>query len=297
MAGRERLVAFLPCGWYPRDVDQAAAIVFGLLRTLAPAAALFALLALVTKGRDIVATLRGVRSEAVTNVLIFFFNAGLLLLFFNPAVAAVSSAFDRSRPMAGFWSQLPEVLVVVIAIVVIDLVAYWRHRAEHSRLLWRIHATHHADTQLHWMSVHRKHPLGKLLSVFVDNALVLAIGVPAWAILAAALVRTWWGYFTHADLPWTLGVFGKVMLSPAAHRLHHIRDEELMGSNYGNTVAVWDLLFGTYRDPSPHLNCETGIEEGTRGFLGELVRPWDKRYRQASKRSKDNSDTVEVTAI
>jgi hypothetical protein len=27
------------------------------------------------------------------------------------------------------------------------------------------------------------------------------------------------GYFIHADLPWTLGLMGKVLMSPAAHRL------------------------------------------------------------------------------
>ena len=51
-----------------------------------------------------------------------------------------------------------------------------------------------------------------------------------------------------------------------------------MGANYGNTVTLWDRRFGTYRDPAPHLNCETGIAEGTRGFLGELGRPFEGRY-------------------
>jgi sterol desaturase/sphingolipid hydroxylase (fatty acid hydroxylase superfamily) len=53
-----------------------------------------------------------------------------------------------------------------------------------------------------------------------------------------------------------------------------------MGSNYGNTIALWDQLFGTYVDPAPYINCETGIAEGTRDFLGELARPLEKRYRR-----------------
>jgi sterol desaturase/sphingolipid hydroxylase (fatty acid hydroxylase superfamily) len=75
-----------------------------------------------------------------------------------------------------------------------------------------------------------------------------------------------------------LGISGKVFISPAAHRLHHIRDEELMGSNYGNMLTLWDKVFGTYVDPAPFVNCETGIAEGTRDALGELARPFEARY-------------------
>jgi sterol desaturase/sphingolipid hydroxylase (fatty acid hydroxylase superfamily) len=111
---------------------------------------------------------------------------------------------------------------------------------------------------------------------------VLLLGLPYGAIAVAFLVRAWWGYFIHADVPWTLGPLGKVLISPAAHRLHHIRDEALMGANYGNTVTLWDKLFGTYVDPAPYLGCETGIAEGTRDFWGELVRPFEARYWKGS---------------
>ena len=81
-------------------------------------------------------------------------------------------------------------------------------------------------------------------------------------------------------MPWTLGPLGEILVSPAAHRLHHIRDETLMGSNYGNMLTLWDRLFGTWLDPAPHLGCATGIAEGTRGVWGELARPWEARYRR-----------------
>jgi sterol desaturase/sphingolipid hydroxylase (fatty acid hydroxylase superfamily) len=107
---------------------------------------------------------------------------------------------------------------------------------------------------------------------------VLLLGLPIWAIMLAALVRAWWGYFIHPDVPWTLGPLGKVMMAPAARRLHHIRDETLMGANFGNTITLWDRLFGTYTDPAPYVDCETGIAEGTRDVAGELLRPFEARY-------------------
>jgi sterol desaturase/sphingolipid hydroxylase (fatty acid hydroxylase superfamily) len=173
------------------------------------------------------------------------------------------------------------VLALLAAVAIIDFAAYWRHRFEHSRALWRIHATHHADEAMNWFSLRRKHPLGELLSMAVDVLPALLLGLPVWAIIGALMVRSWWGYFIHADVPWTLGPVGKVLISPAAHRLHHIRDENLMGANYGNTITLWDHLFGTYTDPAPYVNCETGIAEGTRDFAGELLRPFEARYWKA----------------
>jgi sterol desaturase/sphingolipid hydroxylase (fatty acid hydroxylase superfamily) len=167
----------------------------------------------------------------------------------------------------------------VAAFLLSELTVYWRHRFEHHPTLWRFHATHHADEHLHWLSVLRKHPVSSLLSRTVDVLPLLLLGLPPVSVFIAHIVRSAWGYFIHCDVPWTLGHAGRWLMSPAAHRLHHIRDEALMGTNYGNTVTLWDRVFGTYCDPAPFVNCATGIEEGTRDFLGELSRPWERRYR------------------
>lgn len=246
-----------------------------------PVALIFVALAVAIKRDKVLAGLRAARSEIGTNIGLLLFNGAVLM----PLVALPLTEYRRLIPreplLLEFWAGLPVLAVLITAIVLIDLAAYWRHRIEHSRKLWRIHATHHADEAMNWLTLHRKHPLGELLSLLVDLIPVLLLGLPIWAIAAAALLRSWWGYFIHADVPWTLGIFGKVMMSPAAHRLHHIRDEALMGANYGNTITLWDRLFGTYTDPAPYLNCETGIAEGTRDVAGELLRPFEARYWRA----------------
>ena len=249
-----------------------------VLTMLAMTGTVFGALALLTKRGAFGAALTRVHGEFTTNLGLVLFN----LVLFGP-LFAMPEGFIRDHLVAlpalgSFWDGLNELAVLLAAIVVFDFVVYWRHRLEHHPLLWPIHATHHADTAMHWLSVHRKHPLSKLLSVLVDIWALFLLGFPEWAIAGAGFLRSWWGFFIHADVPWTLGMVGKVLISPAAHRLHHIRDEALMGSNYGNTITLWDRIFGTYVDPAPYVNCETGIAEGTRGFLGELARPFEKRY-------------------
>ena len=242
----------------------------------------FGLLALVMKRRAIFDAVARCRGEFATNLGLTFINLVVLAPLFVVPEGAIASLIGTPATFTGFWEGLAAPITVVAAILIYDFVVYWRHRAEHTPLLWPIHATHHADTAMHWLSVMRKHPFSKLLSVCVDVWLLLLLGLPEWAVGTAAMLRGWWGFFIHCDVPWTLGMLGKVLISPAAHRLHHIRDEALMGSNYGNTVTLWDKLFGTYVDPTPYLDCETGIAEGTRGIAGELYRPFEKRYWRKS---------------
>ena len=264
----------------------------GTLVLLGSMGLVFGLLALATKRRAFMAGVARVRSEFLTNLGLALTNLIILAPLFVVPEGAIRSAIGTPEAFAGFWDAMHGLVTFVLAVIFYDFVVYWRHRAEHSRLLWPIHATHHADTELHWLSVLRKHPFSRLLSVCVDVLLLLLLGVPEWAVGFAGIVRGWWGFFIHADVPWTLGIFGKWLISPAAHRLHHIRDEKLMGTNYGNTVTLWDRMFGTYVDPAPYVNCETGIAEGTRGFTGELLRPFERRYW-----SKESVDTREGEAI
>ncbi len=250
----------------------------GDIAELAPLAMLFAALAIATKRDALVGSLRRARPEIVTNVALFLTNAAIVVPLLAIPVMTGTSLIPRADVLVAFWVGLPGAVSVIAAILLIDLAAYWRHRFEHARALWPIHAVHHADEAMNWLSVRRKHPLGEVLAMILDNVIVIALGLPFWAIGVALILRGWWGYCIHADVPWTLGPVGKVLISPAAHRLHHIRDEELMGANFGNTVTLWDKLFGTYTDPAPYVNCETGIAEGTRDYFGELARPFEARY-------------------
>lgn len=259
-------------------IDSTLEILRSEVADLAPLAVLFGVLAYVMKRRAILVALRRARREIVTNIVLLLINAAVFGPLLLAPIMTGQSLLPRAEVLVNFWAAMPGAVSVIAAIVLTEFAAYWRHRFEHARALWPVHATHHADEAMNWLSVRRKHPLGELMSVLFDNLPVLLLGLPFWAIGVAVLIRGWWGYFIHADVPWTLGPLGKVFISPAAHRLHHIRDEALMGTNFGNMLTMWDKLFGTYLDPAPYVNCETGIAEGTRDAWGELMRPFEARY-------------------
>jgi sterol desaturase/sphingolipid hydroxylase (fatty acid hydroxylase superfamily) len=51
----------------------------------------------------------------------------------------------------------------------------------------------------------------------------------------------------HSNITSSWGILGKYLLvSPAAHRLHHSINPVHFNKNYGNTFIFWDRLFGSY---------------------------------------------------
>ena len=255
------------------DALATNALAIGL--KFAPLAVIFGLLALATKRRAIGEALRRSRKESETNLALLLLNYVILASFFGSAAGWWAKDLVISQSLADFWRDAPSILVVAVTLLLGEFIIYWRHRLEHIPLLWPVHAVHHSDEAMTWLALVRKHPLAYILALIIDSTPLLMLGLPVWAIGAITIFRGLWGHFIHADVPWTLGPLGKWIISPAAHRYHHIDDYELCGSNFGGILTLWDRVFGTYVDPSAHLDCVTGVDGGSRGFIGEVARPFE----------------------
>jgi len=105
--------------------------------------------------------------------------------------------------------------------------------------------------------------------------------------VANNVVRHYYGYFIHADLPWTYGPLSTIFVSPAMHRWHHARDLRYAGTNFATVFAVFDRTFGTFALPGP-CNVPLGVEEdmgcGFRGQLFHPLRVWCNQLMQALRR-------------
>ena len=264
-------------------MDELAAQSRDVVLALLVPAVLFGIVALVVRRRAAFARLREVRRETLTNLALVAINTVLLAGLLALATETMHDQLRLFPAMADYWLGVPETGLLLLALLIDEFVVYWRHRVEHTRALWPIHATHHSDEAVTWLTLFRKHPLSHLLGQVIDAIPLILLGFPAWAVIASSLFRTWWGCFIHADLPWTLGPVGKALISPAAHRLHHIDDERLMDQNFGGFFTLWDRLFGTFDDASGHLGCRTGIAGGSRPLLGELARPVEALLGQAKR--------------
>ncbi len=266
-------------------INSGSALWHALCGLLIPAG-VFAALGVIVKGRCAINDARKALPETRFNLLIIAFNIVLLAPFLALFSTWTSETFQESALQlisAYKWQRLPTPIVIFAAIFVGDFVGYWRHRLEHTKLLWPSHAVHHSDTQMTWLSLERFHPVNRLTTMAIDSAVLLLIGFPAYALVANNLVRHYYGYFIHADLPWTYGKLGSVFVSPVMHRWHHAADENAYNTNFATVFSVFDRCHGTFRVPGP---CRTSLgvtEHMGFGFVRQLLYPFrPSAYRRST---------------
>ena len=228
------------------------------------AAALFAALSLLAKGFDAFGHARRAYREAGLNLFLWGLNAVLL------RVLLFGLALSLTYPDHYFESFL---LATLLSFLALEFADYWLHRLRHSVALWRFHRLHHSDPEMTWTTIHRKHPVDYILTVFGEYLFLLAAGVPAAGIVAASLFRSLYIAFVHADLNWSFGPLRYVLITPWAHRYHHAIDERLAGANFGGVLSIWDRMFGTYVEPDHR--AETGVRDvpSPTKFLGQMRWP------------------------
>jgi sterol desaturase/sphingolipid hydroxylase (fatty acid hydroxylase superfamily) len=235
----------------------------------------FAAIALLARGWEALRTARRAGGEIATNLLLFAFD----LVFVAPLLAvliAAAGGFIQTHGLAlpaSLWAQVPTWAIAFAAIFAGDFVAYWRHRLEHIPLLWPGHAIHHGDEAMTWTTGLRFHPLNRLTTAMIDTTALALLGLPPWALALNNLVRHYYGLFIHMDLPWTYGPLGRLFVSPAMHRWHHVRDGDGIGKNFASIFSVFDQAFGTFYAPGP-CTVPLGVPDPIgRGALANLIWP------------------------
>jgi sterol desaturase/sphingolipid hydroxylase (fatty acid hydroxylase superfamily) len=143
----------------------------------------------------------------------------------------------------------PGWLLVPLTIVAMDAANWLAHYADHRfDALWRFHALHHSQEELSVLTSFRAHPLMHTTGFLLASipVVVLMPGRAIDPVLITAYVCV--GTLQHANLRWTFGPLGRVLVSPAYHRLHHATDTQCV--NLGVVLTIWDVLAGRARFPS-----------------------------------------------
>jgi len=137
--------------------------------------------------------------------------------------------------------QWPGWLLVPLTIVAMDFANWLAHYADH-RLdaLWRFHALHHSQEELSVLTSFRAHPLMHTTG-FILATIPVVVLMPTRPIAPVLItIYVCIGTLQHANLRWTFGPLGRVIVSPAYHRLHHDRVNQAV--NLGVVLTVWDVL-------------------------------------------------------
>ena len=156
-------------------------------------------------------------------------------------------------------TTLPTLAQFAIGFFVYEAVLYAWHRALHQFTpLWlSFHQMHHSAERLDTAGAFWLSPLDMVGFTLVGSvALVLILGINAEAVTAILLSTFFFAIFQHGNFntPRWLGYF---VQRPESHSYHHAKGVHQF--NYAD-VPLFDLLFGTFKNPPNHL--ETGFYHG-----------------------------------
>ena len=185
------------------------------------------------------------------------------------------------------------VLLFLSYYLVYDFVYYWMHRTQHAiPWWWALHSMHHSQRQLSCWANDR----GCYLDGFIQSMLLAVVGLLigvapnefALLMLLGELVQN----FSHANVRIGFGrVCERIFVSPAFHRLHHMRVDPyrptLHNCNFGQVFPLWDILFGTalYGEPVRATGVCDPMVDADNG-RGLVVQQWEtlKRFWGAFRR-------------
>jgi sterol desaturase/sphingolipid hydroxylase (fatty acid hydroxylase superfamily) len=150
----------------------------------------------------------------------------------------------------GSWTAAwPAWALVPVTLVAMDAANWLAHLADHKIApLWRLHTIHHSQEELSVLTSFRAHPLMHTTGFFIST--VAALAILGDRSLTPALITAYvcLGTLPHANVGWTFGPLGKVIVSPAYHRRHHSAEGE-HDVNLAVVLPVWDMLAGRARFP------------------------------------------------
>ena len=181
-------------------------------------------------------------------------------------------------PVTGLWPHgWPIWIQAILMVLTVDLLRYWLHRFAHQNdTLWRLHSVHHSVEQLYWLNTARFHPIEKTLQMCLDSLPFLLIGVHEQVLALYYIAYAANGFFQHCNIHVRYGPLNYIVGSAETHRWHHSRVPRESNANYGNTVIVWDLVFGTWFLPKDREIQDLGLQERDypKTFLGMMRAPF-----------------------
>jgi sterol desaturase/sphingolipid hydroxylase (fatty acid hydroxylase superfamily) len=214
--------------------------------------------------------------------------AGLTFVSVRLSTALGTGLWPSRWPL---WAQL------ALAFPIGELPVYWIHRLEHrGGFLWRLHAVHHSAPRLYFLNATRNHPIDAVVSLAFLVAPLVLLGAGERLLAVAMVVWAVHALFQHGNVDVRLGPLNWLLSMAEVHRWHHSRRIDEANANYGQTLLVWDIVFGTRRVPEGREPPEdvglAGLPAYPAGWLGQLASPFDRALWQATSGNPSREESA-----
>lgn len=197
-----------------------------------------------------------------------------LCSFFLKAVRVMSESIPLivTVPVGYFLSQHPiynatnlGLFSYVILFIGYEFGFYVRHRFGHqTRWFWISHQVHHSANELN-LAVALRVSVGEILmGALIFHVVPLSmLGFDPITILGTAAIGGALALWNHSAWIPKLGPLEGILSTPSAHRVHHARNPEYLGTadgaNFGALTVIFDRLFGTYMPERDDVVIEYGL--------------------------------------
>lgn len=158
---------------------------------------------------------------------------------------------------------------VVVGYFVLSGLSYAWHRGVHNvGFLWRgVHQLHHSPQRVDIPGSVLFHPTEMVVQVALQLFVtVIVLGLDPLAAALVGYVAAFYGMFQHWNVR-TPRWLGYAIQRPESHCVHHRKGVHYY--NYGD-LPVWDMLFGTFRNPTNYIG-ECGFEEPADTRIGAML--------------------------
>lgn len=189
------------------------------------------------------------------NVYLNLLNFGVDLLLRGVALFVLIFFSQYHLPI--HWSPL---WYWIFLFLLEDFLFWLEHFVDHHvRLFWAVHVTHHSSEEYNLTTGFRSSvfmPFYRYL-YFIPLAL---LGFAPLDILFMYAITQLYGILVHTQtIKKVPDWIGRILVTPAHHRVHHASNIPYLDKNMGMVLIVWDRIFGTFADELPEEPVRYGL--------------------------------------
>jgi sterol desaturase/sphingolipid hydroxylase (fatty acid hydroxylase superfamily) len=182
----------------------------------------------------------------------------------------------------GWWFLLS----LVILVLVMDILTYVVHRAQHKfPVLWAMHSLHHSAEAMSMVTGARHFWFEAIVVAPIFWILGIIFKVSPEVIGTVGLLFFFLGDgLVHLNMRVSFGPFVLWLNNPQFHRIHHSVEPQHRDKNFCKMFPVFDVIFGTAWKPGKDDFPKTGLasSETASGFLDGII--WPVRHRLPVRR-------------
>jgi len=217
------------------------------------------------------------RTRGFAHDLVYFvyFKSGLQKWVIPAALFSAASS-PLSVLELNLLKDMPFAVQLVGWLLIGDFIGYWIHRAKHYfRFLWAFHTTHHSQEFITFATNSRIHPVEDLIGIAAHVVLLRLLGADPISSFLVYFVLAVMSEIQHTQIPWRLGPFYWIVVTPPFHLYHHSTDPAHHDRNFGMVFSFWDYLFGTAVPRNTPAPTQFGLADvRPTSFWGTLVDPF-----------------------